>query len=216
MPVQRVQRGRIKHPGQGGSLTQGVSWSPWPVLPRNALQPSQHHGTPQAPALPGTQGGNWPRELGGEAQGWLHGARFLDLCPRLVPSHLLWSQSLLHPLVLDAGDLVEEAVAVELQALVELAVRQPLPGKEGEAGLSPQGLGGTQGLARDSSPMATAGIAGAGPRSPGGALGRDNSSRAELLWGAGCSQAALGKASRPTAPRHDAVSWLSRHGALTP
>lgn len=69
--------------------------------------------------------------------------------PSVVPEppHLLWPQALLHPLVLDAGDLVEQAVAVELEALVELAVRQPLPGEEGEAGLSPRGLGGTQGPA---------------------------------------------------------------------
>lgn len=63
----------------------------------------------------------------------------------LEPPHLLWPQALLHPLVLDAGDLVEQAAAVELEALVELAVRQPLPGEEGEAGLSPRGLGSTQG-----------------------------------------------------------------------
>ena len=63
------------------------------------------------------------------------------------PPHLLWPQALLHPLVLDAGDLVEQAAAVELQALVELAVRQPLPGEEGEAGLSPRELGGHPGPA---------------------------------------------------------------------
>lgn len=55
--------------------------------------------------------------------------------PISVTPHLLWPQPLLHPLVLNAGDLVEQAVAVELQALVELAVRQPLPG-EGERGWS--------------------------------------------------------------------------------
>lgn len=72
-----------------------------------------------------------------------------DMFPQSLPSlwcqsppHLLWPQALLHPLVLDAGDLVEQAVAVELKALVELAVRQPLPGEETEAGLSPWGLGG--------------------------------------------------------------------------
>lgn len=65
----------------------------------------------------------------------------------LEPPHLLWPQALLHPLVLNAGDLVEQAVAAELKALVELAVRQPLPGEEREAGLRPRGLGDTQGPA---------------------------------------------------------------------
>lgn len=49
----------------------------------------------------------------------------------LPVSHLLRPQALLHPLVLDAGDLVQQAAAVELQALVKLAVRQPLPGDLG-------------------------------------------------------------------------------------
>lgn len=52
----------------------------------------------------------------------------------LEPPHLLRPQALPHPLVLDAGDLVEEAAAVELQALVEFAVGQPLPGEEGGLG----------------------------------------------------------------------------------
>lgn len=59
------------------------------------------------------------------------GAPFPALCPA---PHLLWPQALLHPAVLDAGDLVEEAAAVELQALVEFAVGQPLPGEEGGLG----------------------------------------------------------------------------------
>lgn len=134
--------------------------------------------------------------------------------PHRVPSHLLWSQSLLHPLVLDAGDLVEEAVAVELEALVELAVRQPLPGDEGEAGLSRQGLGGTQGLARGSSPVAATGIAGVGP----GLL---------VVLGAGTIPAALSSRGRLAAVRRPrggiepvAPSMTlyhgSRHGVLTP
>lgn len=54
-------------------------------------------------------------------------------------SHLLRPQALLHPLVLDAGDLVQQAAAVELQALVQLAVRQPLPGDLGRGWGEPRG-----------------------------------------------------------------------------
>lgn len=74
-----------------------------------------------------------PGLLGGEAQGWVP---FPDLCLThgAGAPHLLRPQALLHPPVLDAGDLVEEAAAVELQALVELAVGQPPPGEEGGLG----------------------------------------------------------------------------------
>lgn len=109
--------------------------------------PSSYPGTPVPhrllPFLEHSEG-NGPRSqderLGVGCMGHVSPISALLVVPE--PPHLLWPQALLHPLVLDAGDLVEQAVAVELKALVELAVRQPLPGEETEAGLSPWGLGG--------------------------------------------------------------------------
>lgn len=47
--------------------------------------------------------------------------------PRSALAHLFCLEPASDPLVLDAGDGVQEAAAGELQALVEAAVGQPLP-----------------------------------------------------------------------------------------
>lgn len=122
--------------GEGGVSAEGKGFSTEredkPL--GNALQTPWHPCTPQSFAVLGTRGVKQPQGLlAGEAQGWVP---FPNPAPHLglKPPHLLWPQALLHPPVLDAGDLVEEAAAVELQALVELAVGQPLPGEEGGLG----------------------------------------------------------------------------------
>ena len=59
-------------------------------------------------------------------------------------SHLFCFESALDPLVLYAGDGVQEAAAGELQALVEAAVGQPLPAETGRhisVGTSPYSTG---------------------------------------------------------------------------
>lgn len=105
--------------------------------------PIPHKLLPFLEPREGNGPGSWEGRLGVGCMGRIS----LISVPRMVPEppHLLWLQALLHPLVLDAGDLVEQAVAVELKALVELAVCQPLPGEEGEAGLTPGGWGAPRG-----------------------------------------------------------------------
>lgn len=142
-----MEEGEISAKGEGFSAEMGnkspkgraspicpspSGWLPTRKAPQPITEVSGHPCTLQSPALAVGQGGNRGWELRDKARGGCSG--------HISPvSHLLWPQALLHPLVLDAGDLVEQAVAVELQALVELAVRQPLPGEEGEARVSPQG-----------------------------------------------------------------------------
>lgn len=59
--------------------------------------------------------------------------------PRPAPAHLLCLEPALDPLVLDAGDGVQEAAAGELQALVETAVGQPLPAADRKPSAWPSG-----------------------------------------------------------------------------
>lgn len=123
-----------KFPKGRGIFPGPCGWLPTRKAPQPIPEVSGHPCTLQAPALAAARGGNRGRELREEARGG---------CSGLISSvsHLLWPQALLHPLVLDAGDLVEQAVAVELQALVELAVRQPLPGEGGRGPAEPRGNG---------------------------------------------------------------------------
>lgn len=128
-----AEMGNKSHKGRASLICPGpCGWLPTREAPQPITKVSGHACTLQAATLAAARGGNRGQELQEEARGGCSGHISLA-------SHLLWPQALLHPLVLDAGDLVEQAVAVELQALVELAVRQPLPGEDGEARLSPEG-----------------------------------------------------------------------------
>lgn len=129
-----------KFPKGRGIFPGPCGWLPTRKAPQPIPEVSGHPCTLQAPALAAARGGNRGRELREEARGGCSGHIS-------SVSHLLWPQALLHPLVLDAGDLVEQAVAVELQALVELAVRQPLPGEGGRGPAEPRGNG--AGLPKD-------------------------------------------------------------------
>lgn len=70
------------------------------------MRPELHDGAPTAAPVPGP---------------------CLPNTPHPAPAHLLCLETALDPLVLDAGDGVQEAAAGELQALVDPAVGQPLP-----------------------------------------------------------------------------------------
>lgn len=59
--------------------------------------------------------------------------------PHSTAAHLLSLEPALDPLVLDAGDGVQEAAARELQALVETAVGQPLPAAQRKPSARPAG-----------------------------------------------------------------------------